>query len=165
MGIQIGKREWGLGAFAMFSLAFAVHIIDLKMRMYGGPFPIIHIPMLSLYAILAVMATILLSGDESSIADKILGIKTGDSWIGKFQKYALVSLIAYCLPLLNLTTLLFDQIPGISLQMIISTIILFCPIWIIYLFAHEDTILIKVCAGVYLIIWASALIGSIPALQ
>ena len=165
MGIEIGKREWGLGAFAMFILVLVVHIIDIKLRLQGDSFPIIHIPMLILYAILAVMATILLSGDESSIADKILGIKTGDSWIGKLQKYAFVSLIAYCLPLFNLIASLFDQIPGISLQMIISTIILFCPIWIIYLFAHEDTILIKVCAGVYLIIWASALIGSIPALQ
>jgi len=135
--INVGKHVSETGGLLLFILAVLIHIADAVWRISGKEIPIIYMPSIMLYLGMAMFAAITLQ-DENT-------------FIKRFGIYLLISLLAYILPFANYLS--FLQVP----KTIIGLIILFAPVWAIYLVSTHATSITGAIGAVYIFFWITVL--------
>ncbi|MBN1644508.1 hypothetical protein JW851_00510 [Candidatus Woesearchaeota archaeon] len=154
MSLNLGREDWGFPAFMLLCLAILIHVVDIAVRLKGESFGVLH-PIIFLYILIALFASIIFKGETLTILDKRIGSNTAAH---RFVKYLIVSLIAYCIPFVNY---LFEYFPamtsapflGASIKIFASAIILFAPVWVIYIMYLEPTKITAIVGALYLVFW------------
>ncbi|MBD3361280.1 hypothetical protein GF358_00655 [Candidatus Woesearchaeota archaeon] len=156
-------ESWGIKEFSVLIFAIAVQLWDLNVRLSGTYFSTINYQIISLYFSLAVIAAIIL--DKKPPFKKIFArIGIGLPFFQKLFGFLLFSFIAYCIPFANYIFMKIPEYGGIPLRTITSAILIFWPIWIIYLAFSEPKKLARWAGSIYLLIWVIILIVSIAPL-
>lgn len=131
--ITLGKNTPEITGILLFLLAITVHIADAVWRISGQEFPVIYLPSIMLYVMLALFAAITIQNEKP--------------FLQKAGYFLLISLFAYILPFANYLS--FLSIP----KTILGLIILFAPIWPIYLISSQPTKITGILGATYLFGW------------
>lgn len=143
-----GSQDWGFAGFLLLLIAMLVHIYDIKLRLSVDGSPFFNSALILLYALMAILATILLRDrTDEGLAYRLKK---------KLPQFALVSLIAYLLPGINNVAVWLSDlfaILNIPIKLIASVIIMFAPIWVVYILFIETTKITRIIGSVYALGW------------
>jgi hypothetical protein len=159
------SEDWGVREFSVLIVAIAVQLWDVNIRLSGLYFPPFIPHLIALYAALAVIATIFLEKDPPLILGSFFE-KAGVNlpFFNRLFSFLVFSFIAYCVPFINY---LFAKIPefgGIPVRMITGVVLLFWPIWIMYIAFSNPQFLSRWIGNGYVIIWVIVLVVSVAPL-
>lgn len=146
LSTALTDRGKDIPKIALFLGAVILFIADTGLRLSGNSFNIVH-PIVLAYALMAILATAILKEKNERIRDRLF-------------VYSGMSLIAYCVPFLNLLVKIpFPEIFGISIKILIGTLVLIGPLlWIAYFTFAETTRLTSIIGLIIIMIWASGTI-------
>ncbi len=164
---MIGQTKWGLGGLALIIFAIAIHIFDVKVRLSGFYYPSTYLATIGLaYALLALLAAGLLRGEEGNFFDRLLRMGHGADFGGRFWRYLIVSFFAFCIPFVNLIVYLLPEPPGIPTRVIMAAVLIWAPLWPIYIILKEPGWIPRLGGLIYLGAWIVIIMLSIsPTLQ
>lgn len=156
------NEPWGVREFLILIVAIALQIYDLSIRLSGTNYPPIIPSLISLYFAMALIATFFLDKKPPGFLDDFFNkIHISSPGIRKLFTYLSFSFFAYIIPFINY---LFVKVPesygSIPLRLITSTILIFWPIWIIFIAYQEPKFLTRIGGTVYMLIWVIILIAS-----
>ncbi len=130
----------------IFILALSIHFLDLFLRLSGVTFTYWH-PILLAYIILAIIASAgPLGREKGNLLAAFLGKKF-------FDGYLFLTLLAYSIPLINLISYDLKEISGVDIQAWLGGIIIFAPIWLMYLMYSQPSRITQKLGTIYVIAW------------
>lgn len=134
------------GINILFIVALTVHFLDLFLRLSGDMFNYWH-PIIFAYLILAILAAAgPLGREKGNFLSAVLGKKF-------FDGYLFLTIIAYSIPLINRISYDLNQASGINLDIWLGGIIIFAPIWLMYLMYSHPSKLTQRLGTFYIIAW------------
>ncbi len=155
-----GSQEWGFAGFLLLLIAIIIHIYDIRLRLSVSGSPFFNPALIILYLIMALLATLLLK--DKTDTGLMYRLRN------KLLPYLGISAAAYVIPAINyladLSSGLF-AILDIPIKLIASIIILFAPIWVLYILYVETTRITRIIGSVYALGWIIILLITISPMM